>query len=66
MLKDDIIMSETDESENTTYHNFSLLLYNAFVRDFMQNAMDSAGLNSKHSHADLDKDPDPFDEYPAK
>jgi hypothetical protein len=35
VLKDDIIMSETDESENTACHNF------------LQNATVSAGLNSE-------------------
>jgi hypothetical protein len=62
MLKDDIIMSETDECENTACHNSSLLLYNAFEDDFLQNATDSAGFNSEHSHADLDEDPDLFDD----
>jgi hypothetical protein len=62
MLKDDIIMSDTDESENTACQNSSLLLYNAFEDDFLQNATDSAGFNSEHSHADLDEDPDLFDD----
>jgi hypothetical protein len=39
----------------------NLKTQHAFKDDFLQNAIDSAGLNSEHCLADLDEDPDPFD-----